>query len=197
MCEKSILFSQKGAVLQRLASLSLQYYKTYKICSKELLDSEVVNIKYISTKNGYSEDLIKRIIKSHHNNLNNSKVFGSEKFSVVLKLPYTGETSQVFEVRVKKLTKESYNQVSPRIIFLSKSLIKRQLKDLIPNQHKSSLVYKFNSFCDKSYIGQTSRHLKTRLKEHLPTCVVKFIEKEPKNMTTAIDNATKRTSSNL
>ena len=97
----------------------------------------------------------------------------------------------MFEVRVKKLTKESYNQVSPRIIFLSKSLIKRQLKDPIPNQHKSCLVYKFNCFCGKSYIGQTLRHVKTRIKEHLPTCVVKFIEKEPKNMTTATDNKPK------
>ena len=51
---------------------------------------------------------------------------------------------------------------------------------------------KFNCFCDKSYIGQTSRHSKTRIKEYLPTCVVKFIEKEPKIMTRATENATKR-----
>ena len=53
---------------------------------------------------------------------------------------------------------------------------------------------KFNCFCDKSYIGQTSRHSKTRIKEYLPTCVIKLIEKEPKIITIATENATKRSS---
>ena len=38
------------------------------------------------------------------------------------------------------------------------------------------------------------RHLKTRKKDHLPTCVVKFFEKEPKIMTRATKSATKRSS---
>ena len=97
---------------------------------------------------------------------------GPEKFPAVLKLPYIGEASRRFEVKVKELIKENYNQISPRIIFLSKPLIKVQLKDPITNQDKSCIVYKFKCFCDKSYIGQTSRDLKTRIKEHLPTCVV-------------------------
>ena len=49
------------------------------------------NIKDILIKNGYLDDLIKRVIKSHHNNQNKSKVFGSEKFPAALKLPYIGE----------------------------------------------------------------------------------------------------------
>ena len=69
-----------------------------------------------------------------------------------------------------------------------------QFKDPIQNQEKSCIVYKFNCFFDKSYIGQTSRHLKTRTKEHLLICVIKFIEKEPKIMTRATENATKRSS---
>ena len=69
-----------------------------------------------------------------------------------------------------------------------------QLKDPIPNLDKSCIVYKFNCFCDKSYIGQTSRHFKTRIKEHLPACVLKFIEKEPEIMTTATKNVIKRSS---
>ena len=69
-----------------------------------------------------------------------------------------------------------------------------QLKDPIRNHDKSCIVYKFNCFCDKSYISQTSRHLKTKIKEHLPTFVVKFMEKEPKSMTIAPENASKRSS---
>ena len=71
------------------------------ICFKKLLDSQVENIKDILIKNGYREDLIKRVIKPHHNNLKKPKIFGLGKFSAVLKLPYIGETSHVFEIKVK------------------------------------------------------------------------------------------------
>ena len=63
------------------------YHRAYKICSKELIHSEVENIKEILIKNGYPKDLIKRVIKSNHNNLNKPKVLGLEKFPAVLKLP--------------------------------------------------------------------------------------------------------------
>ena len=59
------------------------------------------NIKDILILNGYPEDLIEMVFQSHHNYLNNPKVYGPEKFPVVLKLPYIGETSCVFELRIK------------------------------------------------------------------------------------------------
>ena len=77
------------------------------------------NIKYILIKNGYREDLIKRVIKPHHNNLHKPKAFGLGKFSAVLKLPCIGETSRLFKNKVKDLTKQFYSQVNTRIIFLS------------------------------------------------------------------------------
>ena len=142
------------------------YHRAYRICSKELLHSEVERIKEILIKNGYPPDLIKRVIKSHHNNINQPRLFGPEKFPAILKLPYIGEKSRVFESKLKDLTKTSYNQVLPRVIFLSKSLLKVQLKDPIPDQDKSCVVYKCNCSCKRSYTGQTSRHFKIRIKEN-------------------------------
>ena len=81
------------------------YHRAYKICSKELLDSEVDNIRDILIKNGYPVDLIKRVIKSQHNKLNKPKIFGPEKFTGVLKIPYIGEASHRFKVKVKELIK--------------------------------------------------------------------------------------------
>ena len=78
-------------------------------------------------KNGHPPDLIKRVIKSNDNNLNKPKIYGPETFPAALKLPYIGETSRVFENKVKDLTKTTYNQVSSRIIFLSIPLLKVQL----------------------------------------------------------------------
>ena len=41
-------------------------------------------------------------------------------------------------------------------------------KDSIPNDLKSFLVYKFTcSNCRSSYIGETCRHFKTRIEEHI------------------------------
>ena len=41
-------------------------------------------------------------------------------------------------------------------------------KDSIPNDLKSFLVYKFTcASCSSSYIGETCRHFKTRIEEHI------------------------------
>ena len=41
-------------------------------------------------------------------------------------------------------------------------------KDLIPNDLKSFLVYKFTcASCSSSYIGETCRHFKTSIEEHI------------------------------
>ena len=41
-------------------------------------------------------------------------------------------------------------------------------KDPIPNDLKSFLVYKFTcASCSSSYIGETCRHFKTRIEEHI------------------------------
>ena len=43
-------------------------------------------------------------------------------------------------------------------------------KDPVPNDLKSFLVYKFTcASCSSSYIGETFRHFKTRIEEHIKT----------------------------
>ena len=61
--------------------------------------------------------MIKRIKKSHDNNLNKPKINGPKKFTAVLKLSYISETLRVFRSRIKKLTKTLYNIVHQRIVF--------------------------------------------------------------------------------
>ena len=95
---------------------------------------------------------------------------------------------------MQELVQSTYNQVKLRIIFDSKPIMSLELKDPIPHLNKSCIIYKFNCFCDKSYIGQTSRHLKTRLNEHIPKCILKFIDEKTKIKTKAVVNATKRSS---
>ena len=56
------------------------------------------------------------------------------------------------------------------------------------------MVYTFECCCSDSYTGQTSRHLKTRIKEHFPKCVRKHIKNQPKTISIATLNAMNRSS---
>ena len=67
------------------------------ICSPEMLKTETEKIKKILVGNGYPLELINRVIKSHDDNRRKPKLFGPEKFPAVLKLPYLGNASRLFE----------------------------------------------------------------------------------------------------
>ena len=42
------------------------------------------------------------------------------------------------------------------------------VKDLVSKSLRSSVIYKFNcAECNSTYIGETSRHFSTRVREHL------------------------------
>ena len=44
------------------------------------------------------------------------------------------------------------------------------VKDTVPRSLRSNVVYKFNcTECNSAYVGETSRHLSTRVREHLCT----------------------------
>ena len=56
------------------------------------------------------------------------------------------------------------------------------------------MVYTFECRCSNSYIGQTSRHLETRTKEHIPKCIREHINNQPKTISIATSNAMNRSS---
>ena len=170
------------------------YHRACMICSPEMLKTETEKIKKILVGNGYPLELINRVIKSYDDKRGKPKLFGPDKYPAVLKLPYLGNASRLFEKKVQEIVQKNYNQVKPRIIFVSKPVISLKLKDPIPTLNKSCIIYKFKCFCDKSYIGQTSRHLRTRLNEHIPKCILRFIDEKTKIKTKAVVNATKRSS---
>ena len=95
-----------------------------------------------------------------------------------------GNVSRLFEKKVQEL-----RQVKPRVVFVLKPVLRLELKDPISYVDKSCIIYKFNCFCERSYNGQTSRCLKTRVK-HIP----KFIKVNTTNKTKAVVNAIKRSS---
>ena len=58
------------------------------------------------------------------------KSYGPEKLHNILKLPYVGKKSDMFEKKIKLLAKSiySYSAITPRIILVSKSVQEIEFK---------------------------------------------------------------------
>ena len=109
-----------------------------------------------------------------------------------MKLPYIGAESKLIEKKIVEITSKTYHAVNPRVLFMSKPILQRSGKDLMTPEEKSLVVYKFKCCCDSSYIGQTSRHLTTRMKEHVPKCITTYIKDSEDNKSVAVKNAMKK-----
>ena len=170
-------------------------HRAHLICSPEFFEDEIEYIKTLLYKNGYPPELVSRVIKSHLNGLKKDKEIGPEKCVITLKIPYINKRSVYLEKNIKQLIGTTFFAAKPRVIFTSTPLLTPQGKDQISKFDKSMVVYQFKCYCDNSYIGQTTRQLKKRYKEHIPICVEKFLkfsEKEKETKPMKIVNAMKR-----
>ena len=135
------------------------------------LSSQFEKAKTILRNNQYPQQFYESIISrtlsnTIQNNNGNQKVNTEKEDEVEEKmvfLQYRGRVSEKFEESLKKL------KAPCKVIFTLKKL-KMDLPSLKPpveKCYKSRLVYKiYCSRCNSCYVGQTSRHIITRLKEH-------------------------------
>ena len=84
------------------------------------------------------------------------------------KLPFIGMYSKVTQNKIEKLCKRFCKNVKVKLVFTSNKLGQTfSYKDSYPSVLNSKVVYKFVcASCNASYVGQTCRHLKTRIDEH-------------------------------
>ena len=122
-------------------------------------------------KNGYPNPLIDNVFRTELNRPKYIKPYGPEKCSVLLILLYIGVKSNQIERDIKNMMEKVYRASNPRVIFTLAAVLNPYSKDLISYKHKNCVVYTYECCCSNSYIGQTSRHLETRIKEHVPKCV--------------------------
>ena len=77
--------------------------------------------------------------------------------------------STVAQNRLRKLLKRYYNNLDVKLVFSSfkiRNLL--SVKDPVPVELRSNVVYKFTcASCNSCYVGETSRHLSTRIRQHL------------------------------
>jgi len=125
-------------------------------------------VKSILLNNGYPTCVVKKQIKERCKMIENNKMTGdgnkhvnSNNKNYTLTVPYVSNVSN----DIKRIVR---NFVNVRFTIPKKldNVIKRG-KDRLNNQQVTEVVYKINcNDCDKVYIGQTKRHLVTRIKEH-------------------------------
>ena len=85
------------------------------------------------------------------------------------KLPYIGKYSKVTKQKVKELVERFCKDIDLRLIFTTSKIGEYfSAKDPIPENLLSMVVYRFKcANCNVCYVGETSRHLITRIGEHL------------------------------
>ena len=84
------------------------------------------------------------------------------------KLPFMGMYSKVTQNKIQKLCKRFCKTVKVRLVFTSNKVGQTfSYKDYYPRVLNSKVVYKFVcASCNASHVGQTHRHLTTRIDEH-------------------------------
>ncbi len=149
-------------------------YRAFNLSSSyALFHEEVVRLKSILARNAYPRALIDCCISKFLNNVHRVKLPVCpmvERKSVFIVLPYLGLTSIQIRRKIMLLCKRHLPQVDCRVVlkpcFRMSNLF--PFKDKIPFELRSNIVYQFKCVgCSTAYYGLTTRHIKTRLSEHL------------------------------
>ena len=86
------------------------------------------------------------------------------------KTPYL-VLSNFAQRKIRTMVKRYYKNLNIKLVFSSfkiKNLM--NVKDSVPRSFRSNVVYKFIcAECNSAYVGETSRHLSIRVREHLLT----------------------------
>ena len=148
-------------------------HRCFQLCSNyNKFHLELEKVKNIFKKNGYPISFIDRCIKTFLDKLHTPKIVVTtvEKKNLLIVLPYLGFISDQIRTKLFKIISKNLPCCKLNIVFKTSCRLSnyfsykdRPCKDLI-----SGIVYKFScGCCNASYIGQTKRHFKVRMSEHM------------------------------
>ena len=138
---------------------------------------DLKNLRTIILKNEYPEKQFDLQVNKYLNKKLSKEQSGNsiekeEQKLRYFKLPYIGKFSDYTQKKINKLIKQfCKDNIKIKLVFDSFKISSMfSTKDKIPHSLKSFVVYKFVcARCNACYVGETSRHLNTRIKEHLTT----------------------------
>ena len=141
------------------------------VCSSETyFNMEVANLKKLFCRNSYHISFFNRVLQRFLNKqLVPSLDNNSDKSSFTFSVPFIGEASIKFSKQISSLIKTTFNVEVLPVFTSCKVGDYFCLQSTTPFAYTSNVVYKFSCLrdADRSYIGQTKRHLVTRVGEHV------------------------------
>jgi hypothetical protein len=143
---------------QKLAAFNTFIFRAINICStSELLTSELIYLKAVALDRGYSTSIIDSIYKKFTKPNRSMKISDSNS-NIPLVLPFYPKISQQI---AKILKRFDFNVIFSPVKKVRFSNLKHPIDNL-----NCWGIYSISCQCGLSYIGQTKRALKFRLKEH-------------------------------
>ena len=148
--------------------------RCFNICSSyEIFNVELEKLKQILLNNGYPSRFIDCCVKSFLDKIPlnaTNKPQTASKRTIYFSLPYTGQHFTQIRTQLRKLLSSAYPQIDIR--FIARPSVRLfhffSFKDKIPARLRSHVVYNFTCrSCGASYIGETTRHLHTRVANHM------------------------------
>ena len=135
---------------------------------------DLESLKQVLLKNQYPLSMIDNAIKKYLYNAINKTNTGSTSAEMpnnekrYFKLPFLGMYSKVTQNKIEKLCKRFCENVKVKVVFTSAKLSQTfSYKGSYSSVLDSKVVYKcVCSSCNVTYVGQTHRHLTTRIDEH-------------------------------
>ena len=113
---------------------------------------------YIFGLLGYPLDIVDKTIRKTISSLDKPKLYGLEKCSLYLRLPYLGSVSSFLEYKVKDLVGNAYGATKLRVAHFTKKPLNGIFKDVTPVQVKHSLMYHLKYHCDSDYVVRRISH---------------------------------------
>ena len=145
----------------------------YNICSNyENFQAQLESLRQILNRNSYPTRLFDSCVRTFLDRVSQPKpiVHSVSKKVLYFSLPYTGKHSLQIRTQISRLCSSAYPHLNIRFVFRPTLRLSHlfSFKDKIPKALRSCVVYSFKCrCCSASYLGQTVRHLHTRVSEHL------------------------------
>jgi hypothetical protein len=167
-------FHSYHAKSQKVGLIYFFVRRAVKICStKEALDKELGFLRSNFIAHAYPAKLIdahfRKAVAKFKTPIPVPLVTNAKERKSYFAFPYTGIDNSYFKRICNNANIILGQTPGTKIINL-----RARFKETVSTSDQSNIVYKINcSQCPKSYIGETGRHLKTRIKEHERATVVK------------------------
>ena len=134
---------------------------------------EIQHLKKFFCQNGFGLKWVQKLINERMDSLARSSepITTVPKKDIFCKFPFmSNHHNELLKRNLNSLIAQFYPQVNLRMVFQNNHTISSmfRFKDVIPKDLRSNIVYKYTcGVCNSAYIGETTRHFRTRVAEHM------------------------------